>query len=210
MKLSKNQPGENNGHCWERFPLVSNPHMVFQPSCTASPPRTPAGRALCLLALFVAQAEPVRPSPPPHPLPPKDWPRAFVFGEEQGTGWASVQPTWARASAGAHHPRAEHPCRGPAPRCLPHYRKPLCSHCVGGVISEVSGDTLRSLLGWNLLARSDHSPLAAGTGRAFTKAWACDPSQRGCLLPWAATAKRDGNWGRQSYGGDFDQGEGRA
>lgn len=90
-------------------------------------------------------------------------------------------------------PRAEHPCRDPAPRCLPHYRKPLCAHCVGGVISEGSGDTLRSLLGWNLLSRSDHSPLAAGTGRAFTKAWACDPSQRGCLPPWAATAKRDGN-----------------
>lgn len=50
------------------------------------------------------------------------------------------------------------PAPWPSPDCLPHYWKPLCSHCVGAVISEVPGVILRSLLESNPLARSDHSP----------------------------------------------------
>lgn len=168
MKLSKNQPGENNGHCWERFPLVSNPHTIFQPSCAASPPRTPAGHALCLLALFVAQAEPARPFP--HAAPQRLAPGLCFRGGARHWVSGRAADLGPRERGRRSSPRAEHPCRGPALRCLQHYRKPLCSHCVGGVISEGLGDSLRSLLGWNLLSRSDHSPLAAGTGRAFTKA----------------------------------------
>ena len=91
--------------------------------------------------------------PLPHTFPPlllrKYRPPALVFREEPRHGWAH--------NLGAHRPGVPHG------RCLPRYRKPLCLHCVGAVIFEASGDTLRSLLSEiSCLARITlHEPLAA-------------------------------------------------
>ena len=155
MKLSKNQPRGNNRHCLERFPSVSNPHLTLHPGCPASPPHT-----LPLWLLRLLRVEPAKLSTPsPCTAPSRTLslpccsasigPQPWFSGRSHATG---EHTTWARIDLEC-----------PAACCLPHYRKPLCLHCVGAVIFEASGDTLRSLLSEiSCLARITlHEPLAA-------------------------------------------------
>ena len=144
MKLSKSQPRGNNRHCLERFPSVSNPHLTLHPVSPASPPHTlRLLRRLSGCSACCGWSQ--QSSPPPHPAPPPPARFPSKTGLQplfSGRSHAMGEPALCRPGP-AHRPRVR---RGPAACSLPHYRKPLCLHCVGAVISEVSGATLRSLL----------------------------------------------------------------
>ena len=197
---TKISPEETTGIVWSSSHR-SQTHTWHSIRSALLPHRTPSGcAAVCLAALLVACGA----SKALHPLTlNRPLLHASLPWQAPSLCFPGEAKPWVSPHSADLGPHIDLEC--PAAQCLPHYRKPLCLHCVGAVISEVSGDTLRSLFKWNLLASWDHSPRVAGTGKAVTKAWVCDPSPPGCLLPWATTAKHECCWERWQ---DFSQ-EGR-